>query len=536
MSRRQPKTHYWQDAPIPREQLVLFSESLESRIPEGHPVRLVDEILSGMDWTAFEAKYHGRVGQPPIHPSVLCKTLLFATIRGIRSSRQIEYSIKHSVDFIWLCSGRTIDHTTLSEFRRKHEQELKDLYRQLVKLAIDLGVAKLSELCIDGTRVLANSSRFKTLKREKVESVLAELDRQITAALSEVEANDTLDELFDDGQAADQLPQGLQDMKARQERLQAALAQLQEMEAQRKREGIDPKKNPAQLPANDCDSRILPNKEGGYAPNYTPMAMTETTNGFIVGAEVVIGNVEHTALTTMLDTLVADHGQTPETLLGDGAYSTGPNLEMAEQRGMEMLSPPVRGPKPDNPALREDPTQPVPEADLDRLPVNPRTKRWDKEAFVYDAEADVYYCPAGQALPRQGTEKAERAGTTIDQVNYVGKGCRGCLSAELCRTNVDARQGRKVTRDGFEEVRARHYERMQQPDAKERYKRRQHFGETPFAVLKAALNLRRFVLRGIAGVRQEWLWACTAFNLKKLVGLWEGLRAEHNIPSTTVVV
>jgi hypothetical protein len=52
-------------------------------------------------------------------------------------------------------------------------------------------------------------------------------------------------------------------MKARQERLQAALAQLQEMEAQRKREGIDPKKNPAQLPINDRDSRILPNKEGG---------------------------------------------------------------------------------------------------------------------------------------------------------------------------------------------------------------------------------------------------------------------------------
>ena len=45
-------------------------------------------------------------------------------IRGIRSSRQIEYNLKHSVDFIWLVSGRTIDHTTLSEFRRKHQAEL----------------------------------------------------------------------------------------------------------------------------------------------------------------------------------------------------------------------------------------------------------------------------------------------------------------------------------------------------------------------------------------------------------------------------
>jgi transposase len=486
----------------------------------------VDEILDQMDWAKFEAKYHGKFGQPPIHPSIMCKTLLFAMIRRIRSSRQIEYSLKHSVDFIWLVSGRTIDHTTLSEFRRKHEPELKDLYRQLVKLAIDMGVAKLSEVCIDGTRVRANASRFKTLKREKVESLLADLDRQITAALSELETNDRLDELFDDGQAADQLPEELRDMKSRQQQLEAVLGQLQEMEAQRKQQAIDPKKNPAQLPQNDHDSRILPNKEGGYAPNYTPMVMTETANGFIVAAEVIIGNIEHTMLTTMVDTLEEQFGETPDTAMGDGAYSTGPNLEMAEQRGIEMLSPPVRGPVPDNPAIRDDPTQPVAEEDLDRLPISPRTKRFDKEAFIYDKEADVFYCPAGKAIPRQGTEKAERAGTTIDQVNYVGKECRGCVLAERCRTNVNARMGRKVTRDGFEEVRERHYERMQQPDAKERYKRRQHFGETPFAVLKSALDLRRFLLCGISGVRQEWLWACTAYNLKKLVGIGGALRAD----------
>ena len=66
----------------------------------------------------------------------------------------------------------------------------------------------------------------------------------------------------------------------------------------------------------------------------------------------------------------------------------------------------------------------------------------------------------------------------------------------------------------------------QQEEAKERYKRRLHFGETPFAVLKAALDLRRFLLRGIEGVQQEWLWGCTAVNLKKLMSLWGGVRAQ----------
>ncbi len=40
MSRRKPKAVYWQDAPMPREQLVLIPTHLEDMIPEDHPVRL----------------------------------------------------------------------------------------------------------------------------------------------------------------------------------------------------------------------------------------------------------------------------------------------------------------------------------------------------------------------------------------------------------------------------------------------------------------------------------------------------------------
>ncbi len=534
MSKRQPKTSYWQDAPLPREQLVLFSDTLEQRIGEDHPVRILDEILSQMDWSQWEAEYHGKFGQPPIHPSVMCKVLLFAMIRRIRSSRQIEYNLQHSIDFMWLASGRTIDHTTLSQFRRKYPKQLKGLYRQMVQLAIQLGVAKLSELCIDGTRVLANASRFKTLTAEKAERLLAQLDQQITAAIRELETNDDLDGLFDDDQPADQLPADLRDMKSRQEQLSAALGQLREMDQQRRRDGINPKKNPAQLPVTDPDSRILPNKEGGYAPNYTPMVVTETESGFVVGADVLIGNVEHTVMAPMIDAIEGDYGETPDTVMGDGAYCTGPNLEEMEQREIELLSPPVREAKKDNPAEREDLTEPVADEDLDRLPINPQTKRFDKLAFVHDEQTDSLYCPAGKTLPREGIERVQRCGTTIERVNYRCHVCAGCPLGERCRKNPESKQGRKVTRDGYEAVRRRHSERMQQEDAKDRYKRRQHYGETPFGVLKAALDLRRFLLRGIEGVQQEWLWGCTALNLKTLVSLWGGLRATSN--KTTAIV
>jgi transposase len=506
---------------------VLFADTLEERIPEDHPVRMLDEILSRLDWTGWEAEYHGSFGQPPIHPSVMCKVLLFGMIRRIRSSRQIEYNLRHSIDFMWLASGRTIDHSTLSEFRRNHPQQLKTLYRQMVELAVDLGVAKLAELCIDGTRVLANASRYKTLTAEKVERLLVELDQQITAAMGELETNDSLDELFDDGQRSDQLPSELRDMKARQEQLEAALVQLRAMDQQRKRNnGTDPEKNPAQLPMADLDSRILPNKEGGYAPNYTPMVVTEMENGFIVGADVRIGNVEHLVMTTLVDTVASDYGEKAQAVLADSAYGTGENLSAMAEREQEFLCPLAYEEVADNPAHREDLTQAVAEEDLDRLPINLQTKRFGKQAFVYDAEADCYYCPAGQALPRESTAKVERSGKPLTLVIYRGRNCRGCPLAARCRTNVGAKQGRKVTRDGYEPIRRRHSEWMRQEETTARFNRRLHFGEAPFAVLKVAMDLRRFLLRGIEGVQQEWLWGCTAFNLKKLMSLWEEVRAK----------
>jgi len=75
-----------------RPQIVLFATTLEDRIPEDHPVRLIDEILDRSDW---ESEYHSAQGQPPIHPKILSKVLLFAMIRGIRSSRNIEYTLHH---------------------------------------------------------------------------------------------------------------------------------------------------------------------------------------------------------------------------------------------------------------------------------------------------------------------------------------------------------------------------------------------------------------------------------------------------------
>ena len=53
-----------------------------------------------------------------------------------------------------------------------------------------------------------------------------------------------------------------------------------------------------------------------------------------------------------------------------------------------------------------------------------------------------------------------------------------------------------------------------------------HIGETPFAIIKGILEVRRFLLRGLDKVRTEWRWVCTPYNLRKLMEVLAALRAE----------
>jgi len=58
MSQKSVNGSYRQTPPGARNQILLIPTSLEEKIPENHPVRLLDEILDGLDWTVWENTYN----------------------------------------------------------------------------------------------------------------------------------------------------------------------------------------------------------------------------------------------------------------------------------------------------------------------------------------------------------------------------------------------------------------------------------------------------------------------------------------------
>ena len=503
-------------SPQARDQLVLFAEKLDDSIAEDHRVRLLDDILRRLDWSKWESHYDTRRGQPPIHPRVIVSAILYGIIQRIYSSRQLEEALQVRIDFRWLVEGQTIDHTTICKFRQDHSDSLKDVFVQIGLVARELGHLSLQRLGFDGTRMRANNRRTGSRTPEQLRQAKVELEKQFKELQAKADEADAQEDRELDKGSRCQLDGELAETELRQERVAAALAELEASD-----------KEPNRLPITDPESRITPNKEGGYAPNYTPLATVDIDSGLIVSADVIAHTDEDKQMLPAIDEVKEAFGLVaePKELLADGMMCTGENLAACQERGIDFYSPIQLGSK-DNPAEREDPTQAVAESDWDRLPTTTtkhrdgtKTTRLNKDAFIYDDQQDCYWCPAGKRLAYRHRTSEVKNGRRRIRYRYRSQAsdCKSCPLRERCLGRKS--QHRLISHEQHEKLRRAHKVKMEQPASKDKYAERRHPGERPFAVIKAKFGVRQFASRGLKRVTNEWRWLTSAFNLDRLISL-----------------
>ena len=549
---------HWAELPLDPDQPVLIGLPLRQRLPEDHVVHLIDEVLSQYDWSGWTRRYVLVEGHPPIHPRWLAGTILYGLTMGVRSTRALEAACTLRDDFAFLARGHRPDHSSFGKFRTRFKAQLQDLFRFLGTMAIEMGMARLNQVGLDGTRVRANSSRRRTATADTLEDRLAALDEQVAELLARAEEEDREeDTLFGKEASPHRLSRELATLESRQEALAKALANARAREAKKQARrdssakakaaadtaagepasgSADPSPNPPQdgaaeappapgaetrkpkapkVPVADPDSTIQPNKDGGFAPNYTPLAAVDTHGGFILDDDVLATSDEAQTTVGTLDRIEAVHGERPAELLADSKHGTGPTLQALDDRGITAYIPlEQRHDTPNNPARRPDPTVAVAEAEWGRLPRNPATRKLDRSAFIYMKKDNSYRCPQGRRLPFWRQQKLKKQDGVTAAV-YRCESCAECPLAGECLSGK-ARE-RTVTRDPYEPLREAMDARLRTAEGKEKYERRRWACETPFAVIKTVMGVRQFLLRGLDKVRTEWKWVCSAYNLRKLV-------------------
>ena len=212
----------------------------------------------------------------------------------------MEEALRVRLGFLWLVEGRSIDHTTLSLFRKAHPEALKDLFIQIGLVARELGHVTLSQLAFDGTRMRANSRRSGTRKVADLVEARAALAAKFAELQAKAEAQDAADDAEERlvGQAnADQLDHDSLDgatIAKQLAKIQRQMAALDAAMAEVARVKTAGETVPKHIPLTDPQARVTPNKDGGFAPNYTPLATVDVASGMIVACDVIaMTNEEH---------------------------------------------------------------------------------------------------------------------------------------------------------------------------------------------------------------------------------------------------
>jgi len=256
---------------------------LDEQIAPDDPIRLLDEILLGLDWTQWESSYSDGAGRPPVQPRLMAGTILYGMMNRIRSSRDLETATRMRVDFHWLLGCMSIDHSTFARFRNRFGDRLEALLKDLNKEARKVMQAGPKRIAVDGTCMRANSDRHGARTAKCLQAKIASLQAEFGEIMAEMDMLDAMDALDSASIAA--LEKRKAGLEKQQQKLEKALEVARERDkAKREKDGQAARE--VRVPVTDSDSSLLLNKDGGYAPNYTATAAVDVDSGLIVDADV----------------------------------------------------------------------------------------------------------------------------------------------------------------------------------------------------------------------------------------------------------
>src|SRR3970282_1712531 len=143
------------------DQRLLLPPDLRDWLPEGHLALFVSDVVDELDLSAIVVAYEhgdGR-GQPPYHPAMMVKLLLYAYCTGKPSSHKIEKATYEEIPYRVLAANQHPDHDSLAEFRKRHLTALAGLFQQVLQLCQAAGLVKLGHVALDGSQINAQGFR-----------------------------------------------------------------------------------------------------------------------------------------------------------------------------------------------------------------------------------------------------------------------------------------------------------------------------------------------------------------------------------------
>lgn len=210
-----------------REQGMLMPYDISEWLPESHLARFVVDITDKLDFSKVYLQYQGK-GTVAYDPKLLLALLFYGYSTGVFSSRKIEAATYDSVAFRFIAGNQHPDHDTIAAFRKRFLNEIRGWFKEILLIGKELGLVKLGNIFIDGTKIQANASRHKAMSYEYMKQLEAQLESEIEQLLELATAQDEKEK---DQQL--EIPQELKLRKDRLEKIKQAKAVVEARAAER---------------------------------------------------------------------------------------------------------------------------------------------------------------------------------------------------------------------------------------------------------------------------------------------------------------
>jgi len=460
-------------------------------LPEGHLAFFLLDVVASLDLAGIEDRIQDKDarGERPYDPRMLTALLLYAYSVGVFSSRRIARKTYEDVAFRVLCGQEHPHFTTVNQFRLDHREALAGLFLQVLKLCRRAGLVTLGHVSIDGSKVQANASKHKAMSHERMLEDEKRLAKEIEELLRRADRKDEEEDAqYGQGVTPEDLPEELRRRETRLARIREAREALeregaetraeqmrQQAAAQRAKaqdETVDPvERQRAQTRAERREERAT--EIDGRGPDDEPPP--PPTRDEALPSHRVPTTVEGTPKPEAQRNFTDPESR---IMVRDGAYLQGFNGQIAVDDKSQVI---------------------VAEALTNQAPDQEHLVPMVERVIANCGETpDVLTADAGY-FSQTNVEHCERRG--ILPVINVGRERPGDPADEVKTRNPAAQRMRARLRD---------------PEGRRLYRRRKAITEPVFGQMKEARGFRRFLLRGLAKVRNEWSLVCLTHNLLKL--------------------
>jgi transposase len=176
------------------EAMLKQTVSIEECLPPNHLARFVVQMIAQLDLSSIYGAY-GAKGGIAIAPEILLGMLIYGYATGVFSSRELEKASYESIPFRFIAGNLQPDHDTIANFRSRFLEQIKELFVQILEMAVGSDVLKVEDISIDGTKIHADASKSKAVSHKRLEEIQLQLRAEV-------------EELMKYGQKADEIKVG----------------------------------------------------------------------------------------------------------------------------------------------------------------------------------------------------------------------------------------------------------------------------------------------------------------------------------------